>query len=495
MNAHEVPLGRLLLPDGELSRSDLDVRAEALAAELRRQGLARGDLVICPVGDATAEFVVMQIALARNHCALLPIDNQLDTTELRQLAAQTGVDWVWEPTHPTTQRRGQGQMDHGHLLSTGLAPKQSRSADADSADAGQGSALALVVRTSGSSGGCKAAMLSAAALQTSCERINQRLGLGCEDLWLCALPRQHIGGLAIGYRCALAGAGMLLHGRFDAARVAADLWRHPVTHLSLVPAMLARLLAQCPRPPQWLRVVLIGGQALDRGLARRALVAGWPLLLGYGMTETCSFIASRVLDEHGEQSLQPLPDVQLEAPRCARESGALPLRLRAPMLMLGYANPERRPGLGLDDQGWLQTADLACLKDTSFLRIMGRADDQLVIAGVNVQPGLIEESISDLEGVSQCALVGVPEPVWGQTLVALYQGSIGVDALECWCREHLPSPQRPRLLVPIKDWPLLASGKEDRTRLREIATKTLSAKGAHLNVPLEQTHTGVGGSA
>ncbi|WP_190275871.1 AMP-binding protein [Thiorhodovibrio frisius] len=470
------PVAALMLPDGQIARDELFARGHERAAVLRQQGLRGGDLVICQVGGATPELSLMQTALALNAAALLPVADQLESAQLRQIAAQVGADWWWQPGDDFNRPGAGGAAAGGCLIPAGgkSEPVPRRAwpesiGDSTGEAIGRKEPLALVVQTSGSSGGRKAAMLSGAALRASCERINQRLGLGAEDLWLCALPRQHIGGLAIGYRCALAGAGMLLHARFDAARVAVDLWRHPVTHLSLVPAMLARLLEECQRPPDWLRVVLIGGQALDTGLARRALAAGWPLHLGYGMTETCSFIASRALNENGEQALEFLPDVRVEAPRCASGYAAAPLRLTAPMLMSGYANPERRPGHGLDDQGWLSTGDLACLSDAGCLCILGRADDQLVIAGVNVQPGLIEEQIRHQAGVSQCTLVGLPEPVWGQTLVALYQGTISVDALHHWCREHLPGPQRPRLLVPLEDWPLLASGKDDRARLRLIA--------------------------
>ncbi|WPL12591.1 AMP-binding protein [Thiorhodovibrio litoralis] len=469
------PVAVLISPDGEISGDELLTRSHARAAELRRQGLQYGDLVICPVDAASPSLTLMQAALALNNAALLPVPAGLTPTDERNLATQTGANWMWEPAD--RPRTGSGcNPGGGQLRALGPSADSSRGEDV----ARHGS-LALVVQTSGSSGGRKAAMLSAQALYASCERINQRLGLAANDLWLCALPRQHIGGLAIGYRCALAGAGMLLHPGFDAGRVAADLWRHPVTHLSLVPAMLARLLDQCPRPPQWLRVLLIGGQALDSRLAQRALAAGWPLHLGYGMTETCSFIASRKLadlDEagdgreegaRGEGGLEPLPDVQLEAPACASGESPSPLRLRAPMLMMGYANPRRRPRLGLDADGWLRTADLACLSDTSGLRVLGRADDQLVIGGVNVQPGMIEAQISQCADVSRCVLVGLPEPVWGHVLVAFYQGAISAAALDAWCREHLSSPRRPRLFLPMRDWPLLASGKDNRARLREIA--------------------------
>ncbi len=449
----------LMWSQGRLSGAELVARAQERATALRHQGLSRGDLVLCEVTGASAEFSIMQVALWLNQAALMPVADRLEASAARTLADHTGADWWWQPCSSRIDRTA--SVDHGRLVATSTRR----------ADHNQSSPLALVVQTSGSSGGRKAVMLSRAALRASCECINDRLGLAAEDLWLCALPRQHIGGLAISYRCALAGASLLLHQGFESQRVAADLWGNRVTHLSLVPPMLARLLKHCPRPPQWLRVVLMGGQALDVGLARRALADGWPLHLGYGMTETCSFIASRQLNEATDADLLPLPGVVFDAPTCVTPAPTKALRLKAPMLMSGYANPERRPCLGLEPDGWLRSADLACLTHARQLHILGRADDQLVIAGVNVHPRSIEQQLSECPCLTQCALVGLPEPVWGHTLVALYQGTLTVAALDAWCRAHLPSPQRPRLFVPLLEWPLLASGKLDRVRLRDLAVE------------------------
>ena len=155
-------------------------------------------------------------------------------------------------------------------------PPRSRGA-AVPASAHWPSPLALVVETSGSSGAPRAAMLTLGNLLTAAALSNAHLGFAPGDCWLCCLPLRHIGGLSITYRCALAGATLLLHPGFDAAAVAADLAPRAVTHLSLVPPMLARLLALGRPPPPSLRVVLVGGQSLSAPLARQAIAAGWPL--------------------------------------------------------------------------------------------------------------------------------------------------------------------------------------------------------------------------
>jgi len=427
------------------------------AEMLRGAGVRPGQVVACGA-DAGAELVLLQHALARIGAALLPLRPDLAEPALNALITATGTEWHWHPD----------AHGGGAPVATGRAPPPSSWAD---------DALALLIQTSGSTGAPKAAMLTRRNLLASCALVNRRLGLGPGDEWLCCLPLQHVGGLAIGYRCALAGATLRLHKGFDTNAVRADLSRRRVTHLSLVPPMLARLLDAGAesgidgglRPPPSLRVLLVGGQALSGALARRAIAAGWPLCVSYGMSETFSLVATADYRADGDGAPEtgtPLPGVELDCARCGEP--ARPLRLRGPMLMAGYANPERRTGVGLD-QGWLGTSDLACIDENGGLRVLGRADDALVIGGVTVLPAAVEERLAALPGIEAVAVVGVPHPVWGRTLAACYAGACGRADLERWCRANLPGAERPRIFVPCARLPLLASGKVDRAALTATA--------------------------
>ena len=445
----------LALAAGDLrwSYAELMRRADDCAGSLRSAGV-EADQVVIARADAGPRMVVMQHALARLGAALLPASPALfepgaGASALQALIEVTGAEWTW-----------QAHADGGAPRATGRRTALRR----------RGDPLAVLIRTSGSSGAPKVAMLSQRAVLASSVLVTQRFGLCPGDQWLCCLPLQHIGGLAIPYRCALAGAALRLQSGnatgFDADAVRLELERNEVTHLSLVPPMLARLLDTGASPPSSLRVLLLGGQALDGGLARRAADAGWPLFVTYGMSETCSQIATaRCVGGTSPDALgAPLPGVVLDCPSCDGEPR--PLRVRGPMVMEGYSNPERRPGLGLD-AGWLVTSDLACLDADGGLRILGRTDDVLIIGGVKVLPMAIESRLShSLPGIGTLAVVGVPHPVWGQTLAACYTGVVEPGALEAWCRAHLPSSERPRIFVQCRAFPLLASGKLDRAALR-----------------------------
>lgn len=431
---------------------DLHDLARQRLGVLRAQGLSAGQLVVAPVSSGP-DLVLMQHALAQVPAALLPIEDDLGLGHTTKLLEVTSAEWIWCP---------QG-AEGGHLVTTG------RRMARPSLGGLWPSPLALVVETSGSSGIPRAVMLTAAHLRGSAAGVNRHLALGVGDLWLCCLPLHHIGGLSIPYRCALAGAAMVLHQRFQADAVAADLERHAVTHLSLVPPMLARLLELGRPAPPSLRVVLVGGQSLSTPLAARALGAGWPLYLSYGMTETASQVAcsDRLTAPPAAGAVgRPLPGLEIDCPACPDPPGVL--RVRGAPVMAGYANPRRLPGQGLED-GWLRTSDLACLDRDGVLHCLGRADDVLVTAGVKVHPVRVEAALVRAPGLGEVAVVGVPDAVWGQRLVALYTGPASPAELKAWCRGQLPSAERPRAFIQCPTLPSLPSGKLDRHRLRALA--------------------------
>jgi len=415
------------------------------ARQLHEQGLLPGQ-VVTAVDHPGPDFIVLQHAIAQLRAALLPLGPTTLEARREALITAGGVEWQWH-----------AQSGHtGRLTRTGLHPKVPRLA----------SPLALIVATSGSSGEPRGALLTQNNVLSSCRLVNVRLDLRPGDRWLCCLPRDHVGGLSIGYRCAMAGAALVVTDGFEAPAVRADLDDKRVTHLSVVPPMLAQLLEVDPSPPASLRVLLVGGQALHGTLAERAIAHGWPLRTTYGMTETFSQIAtSEPLRSAPQAGVigPPLPGVQFE---CARDDERpVPLSVKGPVVMAGYANPERVPGLGLD-RGWLRTSDVASWAPDGQLRILGRADDVLVVGGHQVSLLGVEARLQAAPGIGAAAVVGIEEPVWGYSLAVGFTGSTTVSALERWCREHLPSHERPRRFRRVDILPLLASGKYDRRLIR-----------------------------
>lgn len=434
----------LIMPQGCWTWAETAVRAEKLGAALGAQGLQRGD--IAAITGNASELALATVACAAANLALLPLD-------------PLHADARW----PSLQAMGGARVKRATLPRD---PEQSTCPALHNNETGSAD-LALVIATSGSEGAPKAVMLTHANLDAAASASNARLPLQPGDIWLDCLPLHHIGGISIIYRCMRAGATVLLHEGFAAAAVWRDLQQHPVTHVSLVPAMLALLLdeaADAP-PPAALRHVLVGGAALSKPLLQRALAAGWPVCPTWGMSE-CAAQAATLL--HAGNDWRE-GDVGTLLPGFAVRSGAdHRIHLRGPQVMAGYLNPEQLPGIGLDD-GWLITADLGSISASGQVTILGRADDVFVSGGVNVHPLEVEARLAGYPGVSDVAVTALADPVWGDALVALVVGNADVGSMNDWCRQHLASALRPRRIVRVASLPRNAMGKIERSALRAIA--------------------------
>lgn len=322
---------------------------------------------------------------------------------------------------------------------------------------------ALIISTSGSEGRPRAVLLGKTQLDTAAAASNKHLPLGPGDLWLNCLPLYHIGGQAILWRCARAAAGVLLHDGFNAEAVASDLHRYPVTHISLVPAMLAQLLESNMKPPASLRITLIGGAALSRPLYDKAVAAGWPLYPSYGMTETAAQLASfDPADGPWQEGLvgKAMPGHEIRIGQDGR------IAVRGPQVMLGYLN-----GGGVDAAGWLTTGDLGSIDASGRLTVTGRADDMLISGGRNVHPLEVESCLAACPGVSDVAVTSLPDPVWGDFIVALIVGTAEQSTLLAHARKHLPGAALPRKMVFLERLPRNAGGKLERTALRRLAAE------------------------
>ena len=320
---------------------------------------------------------------------------------------------------------------------------------------------ALIISTSGSEGQPRQVLLGARQLDSAARAANACLHLEAGDRWLNCLPLYHIGGQSILWRCARAAACVVLHDGFVAEAVARDLDACSITHLSLVPAMLARLLDLGCRPPPTLRAVLIGGAALSRPLYDRATAAGWPLHVSYGMSETAAQVATFTPGDglwHEGLVGRPLPGHEIRIGDDGR------IRIRGPQLMLGYLD-----GSGLDAEGWLTTGDLGAIDGDGRLTVLGRADDMLISGGRNIHPQEIESCLAACPGVVDVAVTGLPDPVWGDLVVALVVGSIDHADLLDHARRHLPSAALPRRIRQLDSLPRNAAGKLERAALRRLA--------------------------
>lgn len=314
----------------------------------------------------------------------------------------------------------------------------------------------VVVRTSGSTDGTgRFVGLSYRALTASADATHAVLsGPG---QWVSMLPIDHVAGLQVVYRAARAGTPPLVArdaADLDALRAAAP------TYLSLVPTQLHRLLCEAPQALARFTAVLVGGAALAPALLRRAEAAAVRVVRTYGMTETAG---GCVYDG------VPLPGVVVDV-----EEGRA--RIAGPVLAEGYLGDVPQPfTTDRDGTRWLLTADRARWVD-GRLEVLGRADDVIISGGVNVAPQQVEAALLDrLGGI--WAVVGAPDPEWGQRVVAVREGGAAPGLGEVRAAlADLAAALRPRQVLAVEQLPRTRLGKLDRRTLAE-QVRRMDARG------------------
>jgi O-succinylbenzoic acid--CoA ligase len=198
--------------------------------------------------------------------------------------------------------------------------------------------------------------------------------------------------------------------------------------------------------------VLLGGAAAPAGLLAAVRAAGVPVVTTYGMTETCG---GCVYDG------VPLDGVRVKIADDER------VWLGGPVLFTQY-----RGASGAPQESWFRTGDLGRLDESGRLTVRGRADDVINTGGYKVVPGEVEAALESCPGVRDVAVLGQPDPEWGERVVAVVAPSDpadppGLELLRLHVRERLPRYAAPSRVVMVDAVPMLASGKHDIVRLRQ----------------------------
>jgi O-succinylbenzoic acid--CoA ligase len=311
----------------------------------------------------------------------------------------------------------------------------------------------VVVATSGSTGAPKGVVLSRAAIRASVEATHQRLG-GIGD-WVLALPPCYIAGLMVLARATLAGtqAVPVASDLCNLQEVAATLTKR--RYISLVPAQLDRALRRgdVSAALATFSAVLVGGGPTDVGLVERANAAEINVVTTYGMSETCG---GCVYDG------DPLQGVTIEIANDGR------ILIRSSALFAGY---RLRPDLTADVlvDGTFRTHDRGTWH-AGRLAVLGRTDDVVITGGHKVDLADVEQAVqrwAARHGV-RSAVLGIPDPVWGTTIIAVSDAPGSLEDLQVGLRESLPAYAMPRELIYLDQLPSLANGKPDRLAIQSM---------------------------
>ena len=271
---------------------------------------------------------------------------------------------------------------------------------------------------------------------------------------------------------------------FDLDKVLGQIDRDKITVLDGTPTVFQSILAHPERKNydlSSLRLSGIGGAPVSAALvAKMKTELGLEqVTTGYGLTETCGYVTGSRQHENPERvsnsSGCPIPGVEV---KCIGLDGievpigeAGEICVRGYNVMQGYyKNPEATAEV-IDVDGWLHTGDIGILDQQGYLKITGRIKDMIISGGFNVYPVEIENSLANIEGVVQAAVVGIADERMGEVPKAYIVKAVDSDLQEQqvidWCSTNMANYKVPRAVEFIDAMPLNASGKILKRELRQ----------------------------
>lgn len=342
---------------------------------------------------------------------------------------------------------------------------------------------AMIRYTSGTTGFPKGAVLNHRGLVNNARFYADRCGVTASSTWINIMPMFHTSGCGmVALGCPQVGCRMVLINLFDPNIVLDQLEASNADIILGVPTMVVALLdAQEARPRDLsaLKLVSCGGSMVAPELMRRVQVligAGFSTL--YGQTEHCPVITqhhlSDSIDDVRDTAGQPVAQTEVSI-RSVDDHSAVAVGevgeicARGPCVMLEYNDNPTATSETVDADGWLYTGDLGRMDARGYVTVTCRVKEMIIRGGENHLPAEIENCLLEHPDVSEVAVVGLPEPKWGEVIDAFIRSAGPLDkaALHAHCRANMSPQKTPSVWVQVEDFPLTGSGKIQKSVLRD----------------------------
>jgi fatty-acyl-CoA synthase len=461
----------------------LDREARSIAAMIAIMRDAERGGRIGWLGPNDARMLALLFACAQIGVALVPLNWRLSAEELAWIVADAELKAIFGPFG---MDEAEGRFDHPLLRLSEtrpggpifVDPKGYALAEVEAAGWAERDAFAaprpdaplLIAYTSGTTGRPKGAVLTQAAVAANARHAQALFGMTPDDTVLTVLPMFHVGGLCIQTLPALlAGAAIVLPTRFDADGVFDAVARHRPTLSLLVPAVMQALV----RHPRWptadlssLRAIGAGSSEVPLHLIEAFHAKGVPVQQVYGATETGPIAIAQTAEEAwiAPGSIgRPVPGVEARLTPVTHE-----IEIRGPNVMAGYWRQPEATAAVLRD-GWFATGDVGRLDPEGCFWFTDRLKHVIISGGENIYPAEVERVLASAPGIVEGAVVGRPDPRWGEVPVAVVVpgGDFEPAAVLAHFEGRLARFKHPREVVAIEALP--------RTALGKIAIATLRA--------------------
>ena len=474
--------------DGGLTYNDLLDRAARAGATFKEAGTARVSFL--DVSSPALPIALFGAAYAGQ--AFVPLNYRLSDTDLGKLAARTApASLVVGDTELPRLGSADGLLatrrDDFLAASATVAPLEPSSWPNEAED------IAVLLYTSGTTGEPKAAVLRHKNLVGYILGSVEFMGAGEDEATLISVPPYHIAGLAAILSSVYAGRRIVQLPNFDADAWIDAVATEGVTHAMVVPTMLARIVEQMAARSielPSLQALSYGGGRMPLPVIEQALelLPQTRFVNVYGLTETSSTISLLGPDDHRAAQHSDDPAVRRRLGSVGKPLPMLEVSIRdeagavvAPgepgeVWVRGeqVAGEYLQQGSKLTADGWFPTNDGGEIDADGYLYVTGRLDDVIVRGGENISPGEIEDVLLTHPGVSDVAVIGIPNDQWGETIGAIIVGTASAEELRALVTERLRSSRAPETIVYRDELPYNDTGK----LLRRVLRAELAEHGA-----------------
>ena len=427
--------------------------------------------------DATILFLVAGAAREGEYLEALQ-EVRAHLTQLRH------VIFLGEDTHAE-------MLNWQEFLSGGSQVEEE--AAAERANSVQETDVFTIQYTSGTTGSPKGAMLSQAAYMENTRAIAERQGLDSDDVVCVPLPFFHAYGCLIIISALMAGGTVAVVERFRAQDMLQTMEECRATAVSGTPTMFVAALEEMEHRSYDLSSLRGGNVAgafcppeLVRAVIEKMGAPEFGIL--YGSTEGLVSLMNSAADSLARRigrvgNAMPGYGVKIIDPQTGKPAAAGcqgELCIRGTSMMTGYYKMEEQTKQALDEEGWLHSGDLASVDEEGYCIITGRIKDMIIRGGENIYPAEIEAFLLSHPKVLDAQVVGVPCDYYGEELVAFVRlkpgQTAGVLEMKRFCRESIAINKVPAMFYFVEQYPLTASGKVQKFKLREAAKEKMAER-------------------
>jgi long-chain acyl-CoA synthetase len=474
----------------DLTYAELHDRSSRLAQALLAAG-AGVQTRVAYLGRTAPEVVELLFATSKIGAVTVPLNWRLAAPELATILADAGAPILLADTRyaavATELAEAVPQDLRVVVVGDGYEEWLAAYPADDPGHSGESGDTVLQMYTSGTTGVPKGVLTTHRNLAAAADS-SPLWAFDSETVSLTPLPMFHIGGIGWTFLGLWNGATTILVSEFDPAAVIDLLETRRATNAVLVPTML-QMMAAVPgaaeRDFSALRSIAYGASPITTPVLKAALrTLRCPLFGVYGLTETTGGVIQLDPDDHDPEGPrehllrsagrpQPWVEMRVVDPVSGAEcaAGAVgEVWLRAPNVMAGYFNRPDETAAALTPDGWLRTGDGGFVDADGYLFLTDRIKDMVVSGGENVYPIEVEEALSQHPGVSEAAVIGLPDERWGETVTAIVVPVAGseptAEELIAFARGRLAGYKLPRIVEFASELPRTPSGKVLKRDLR-----------------------------